>query len=111
MKTKYAFMIIMGGLLIMFVLFGSFILYYNVVNYNNTNAVVGAYQTHNWNGGIGTLVLYDSGKCDYPSHRNDNDTWELKGDKVYIYKDDVVYTANVIDNALMLHGKLFIKVN
>lgn len=43
---------------------------------------VGVYQTDYWNGGIGTLVLYKDGSCQYPS--GGNATWKSDADTIYI---------------------------
>lgn len=68
--------------------------------------VVGVYQTDNWNGEKGTLVLYADGTCQYPS--GGNATWELDGDivritygKEYSKQDGNITGMNVlIDSSL-----------
>lgn len=95
-----------------------------LVGKNYQDSVVGVYQTDNWNGKIGTLVLYEDGTCQYPS--GGTAKWILDGDTVRITVEskgiiadgtlqEIVstseYEAKVMENGLVLHDAFFRKVS
>lgn len=95
-----------------------------LVGKNHKDSVVGVYQTDNWNGKIGTLVLYEDGTCQYPS--GGTAKWILDGDTVRITIEDKGIIANgtfqeivstseheakVMESGLVLHGAFFRKVS
>lgn len=90
--------------------------------HSSKDSVVGVYQTDEWNGKIGTLVLYEDGTCQYPS--GGNATWVLEDDIVHItiergvsvvdgtaIADTSEHEAKIMKNGLVLHGQFFEKVS
>ena len=79
-----------------FMLIVSFVFGMVFANRNQSkNEVVGVYQTDSWNGKTGTLVLYEDGKCQYPT--GDIGTWKANKDTLIIYlTDNYVIDEDVI---------------
>ncbi len=80
---------------------------------NSKDGVIGVYQSDSWNGGTGTLVLYEDGSCQYPS--GNSATWVQNGDtisimlesgakSVLIYIDNDFETAAVRMSILKIEG-------
>lgn len=56
---------------------------------NESESLVGVYQTEDWNGKIGTIVLYEDGTSQYPS--GGYSTWEIKEKTVVLTVKRLAY--------------------
>lgn len=91
-------------------------------------SIVGTYYCDDWNGSSATLVVNENGTCKYPT--GDIGKWEKnnKNINIFLQKNSIIandssvietkedeyndkHIAIIVDNGLILHDKLFRKVN
>jgi len=91
-------------------------------------SVIGTYYCDNWNGSSATLVVNEDGTCKYPT--GDAGKWEKdnKNINIFLQKSSIIsngssvaekkeneyndkHVAIIVDDGVILHDKLFKKVN
>lgn len=75
----------------------------------DSQSAVGSYKTDTWNGKSASLVLKKDGTCLYPTGASG--TWTQEGDTITIVlRGTDIYTAEVVDNGILLGRHFFEKV-
>ena len=99
---------------------------FNAKNDGDGVSVAGVYQSDDWNGKTGTLILYPDGTCQHPS--GSKGTWVLEDNVVRMVVvsyysgvssegaiQDVTktnnYEAKIMEEGLVLHSHFFKKVS
>lgn len=85
----------------------------NITSEVDDNTAVGVYHTTSWNGHEASLIINEDGTCEYPGATEPNATWVQDDEFVIITLDnnpDKTHEARLVNNGLLLHDALFVKL-
>ena len=81
------------------------------VDSEKDTSIIGIYHSPSWNGREATLALNEDGTCKYPGYGTTEASWNQTDDgKIFIELEGNKYEVTIVDNGVILHEKLFVKI-